>query len=248
MSSSPPRSTDKGVLMQIKYCCGRRKTVKKLLNALMCAWALLIAAAAGAHAAERVTYRVSVNVDWSPETHPLDYPEGAHWSGLFAAVHDERYSLFADGDTATTGLALLAANGRFSILLAEYDEAERRRRVAANAVVRPPIGGSGAFVFTIEVSEDYPMLSFATMLAPSPDWFAGVADIALYDGETWADQLSLPVFMWDAGSDSGPTFTSRDAPTQPRESVRLLAHPSFLQATGLKPIGTVTVLRETPVR
>jgi hypothetical protein len=201
-------------------------------------------AAGLAQAAEPVGYKVTVKVEWSPDSHPIEYPNAAHWSGMFVVTHNDRYSLFADGGTATTGLALLATNGRFNILLAEFDEAERRRRVTSNLVVPPPRGGSGEFSFSIQMTPEFPMVSFATMLAPSPDWIAGGSGIALYDGTAWIERISLPIFVWDAGADSGASFTSSNEETQPRESVRLLAHPSFLQTNGMKPIGTVEIVRD----
>ena len=56
---------------------------------------------------ETARYEVTVKVEWSEQSHPLEYPTGAHWSGLLAVAHNERFTLFADGQTATSGLALL---------------------------------------------------------------------------------------------------------------------------------------------
>lgn len=190
---------------------------------------------------QQKTYSVDVAFTWSPETHPIDFPDQAHWSGMFVVTHNSRYSLFADGHTATTGLALLATNGRFNILQAEYDEAHRRRRVATQQVISPPSGGSGTFSFEVEATAEHALLSFATMIAPSPDWFSGAASIALFDGDAWIEEAAFPIFVWDAGSDSGEFYTASNAISQPRESIRLLAHPAFLQRDGLRPIGTVTV-------
>ncbi len=209
-----------------------------------CACALLVPpAAADDGATETATYRAAVRVAWTAEAHPADFPRNAHWSRLVAVSHRGAYALFRDGDTASSGLALLAANGRVGVLEAELAEARRRGRVGAHVVVGGVRAGDGAFTFEIEASEALPLVSLATMLAPSPDWFAGASAVSLRDASGWRDRVAAPLFVWDAGADSGATFSAPNADTQPRQSVRLLTHPAFLTASGLKPIGSVTLER-----
>jgi len=180
------------------------------------------------------TYRVTVIFDWQqPE---LDDP---HWSRLIAVAHTPRYSLFADGQTASSGLGLVATNGRVSVLQAELDEGQRRGRVGARKVVPGLETGRGQFVLELAVSQEHHLASFATMLAPSPDWFSGAAGVDLRDAEGWVDVVTRPLWVWDAGVDNGVAFVSANAPTQPRESVRLLVHDAFLTPTGMAPIGHV---------
>ena len=62
------------------------------------------------------------------------------------------------------------------------------------------------------------------------------------DGK-WLDRVELTLWAWDAGTGSGSTYTDPGPDTQPRESIRLLATPHFLDATGLKPVGTATLTR-----
>ncbi len=180
------------------------------------------------------TYRVTVSFDWQqPEL------EDPHWSRLIAFAHTPRYNLFADGQTASSGLGLVATNGRVTVLQAELDEGQRRGRVGARKVVPGLETGRGQFVLELEVSQEHYLVSFATMLAPSPDWFSGAAGVDLRDAEGWVDELTRPLWVWDAGVDSGAAFVSSNAPTQPRESVRLLVHGAFLTETGMTPIGHV---------
>lgn len=204
---------------------------------------IALLAAGQARAEEPVRYQATVALDWNAATHGPDHPETAHWSRLVAVAHGRRYSLFADGDTASSGLALIATNGRPSILEAELTEARRRNRVGAQVVVEGPSVGAGTVQFEIGATEDFPLLSFATMLAPSPDWFSGVAAIPLHDGEEWREEIELPLWVWDAGADSGAAFGAPNADTQPRESIRLSTHGAFLGANGLRSVGSVTVMR-----
>ena len=111
--------------------------------------ASLAAASQTVEAAETARYRVTVEVDWRRESHAADYPANAHWSRLVAVAHTSRYRLFADGETASSGLALLATNGRATVLEAELKEARRRHRVAAQIIVPGLSSGTGAFEFEL---------------------------------------------------------------------------------------------------
>ncbi len=82
-----------------------------------------------------------------------------------------------------------------------------------------------------------------TMVAPSPDWFTGVAGLMLLRKGQWVAGLTVPLWAWDAGTDSGATFTAKNQDTQPRESVRLIAAPHFLAAGGLRAVGSVSFVR-----
>jgi hypothetical protein len=59
----------------------------------------------------------------------------------------------------------------------------------------------------------------------------------------WIDQATYTLFAWDAGTDNGKTYAAADADAMPRQSVRLNASPHFVDASVLKPVGTVTITR-----
>mmetsp|Transcript_22830 Transcript_22830/g.38019 ORF Transcript_22830/g.38019 Transcript_22830/m.38019 type:complete len:216 (+) Transcript_22830:944-1591(+) len=191
---------------------------------------------------DRATYAVTVSLNWERDADDL-HPDNPHWSRLIAVAHSERYALFEDGQTASSGLALVATNGRVSVLEAELAEAMRRGRAGPPTVVPGLADGVGSFGFEIDVTQKLRRVSFATMLAPSPDWFSGARGVDLRDGEGWLEAAVLPMWVWDAGADSGPDFEGPNIETQPRQSVRLLTHPAFLRADGLRPIGRVAFRR-----
>jgi len=183
-------------------------------------------------------YRVDVAFAWRTEA-----AISPHWSRLIGFAHSSRYALFADGDTASSGLGLVATNGRVSVLEAELAEARRRGRAGAPVVVPGVPDGVGRFTFEVTVDEKLSEVSFVTMLAPSPDWFSGVSGVALRKDGMWRDDVRAPLWVWDAGVDSGVTYNGANMPTQPRQSVRLLTHPDFLTRDGLRPIGEVVFTR-----
>ncbi|MEL7165978.1 MAG: spondin domain-containing protein [Pseudomonadota bacterium] len=197
---------------------------------------LILFFAASAAAQDTVRYAVTVSLNWNGGAgHPVE----KHWSRLIAYAHSSRHALFQDGNTASSGLALVATNGRVTVLETELAEARRRGRVASQIVLPGIDSGTGTFEFEIDVSQKHRFVSFATMLAPSPDWFTGASAVELRADDAWVTR-TVPLWVWDAGADSGPDFASPNMPTQPRQSVRLLAHPAFLRPQGLRPIGTVT--------
>ena len=193
-------------------------------------------------AQDSVRYRLDVTLNWDgtvADGHPAD----KHWSRLIAFAHTSRYALFSDGDTASSGLALVATNGRVSVLEAELAEARRRGRAGMHVVVPGLAAGVGTFSVELELTERQSHVSFATMLAPSPDWFTGLSGVDLMPGDAWLPLAIRPLWVWDAGADSGPDFEGANVDTQPRQSVRLLTHPAFLTPDGLAPIGTATLTR-----
>lgn len=62
-------------------------------------------------------------------------------------------------------------------------------------------------------------LSFIVRIVPSPDWFVGVDSINLCDGDQWKENVSLVLFPYDAGTDSGFTFSSPNFETIPQEKI-----------------------------
>jgi hypothetical protein len=210
---------------------------------LLMGLALAVIMPSGAPAQEPARYWLELKVVWSSETHPYEFPPDAHFSDLIGASHYSRYVLFSDGQTASSGLELLAENGRASILQAEMAEAARRNRVGATFTGEGLATVPGVMTAEFEVHASHSLVSVATMIAPSPDWFTGVSGVDLARQGAWIDRLELPLWAWDAGTDSGTTYAAADLDTQPRASVRLVATPHFLGDAGLKPLGTAIFVR-----
>ena len=194
--------------------------------------------------AEEVRYKLELDISWSKATHPHDWPEGGgHMSGLVGATHNSRYVMFADGRTASSGLKLVAENGRAGIMKAEFTEAMRRERIGkvlqADGLKKVP----GTIKLEFTATESHPLLSFVTMLAPSPDWFTGASSVPLRNGDEWVKRLRLPLWVWDAGTDSGSSYLSANTATQPAQSIRLLATPHVLSGRGLAKVGSALLTR-----
>ena len=214
----------------------------RLSTAFMFLIALVFAGPASAD--EAVRYKLELSISWSKANHPFDWPEtGGHLSGLVVVAHGARYVLFEDGRTASSGLKLIAENGRSTVLDAEFTEARRRKRIGevvkAEGLKKVP----GTIKTEFIASESHPLVSFVTMLAPSPDWFTGASAVNLRKEGKWVKRLRVPLWAWDAGTDSGSSYTSANMETQPAQSIRLLATPHVLTGRGLAEIGYAQITK-----
>ena len=99
------------------------------------------------------------------------------------------------------------------------DELKQAIFVGGNAgeVIR---GGSinaspGSISATFTATRDFPLATLVSMIAPTPDWFVGVSAVALFDNNQWVQHVRVQLQPYDAGSDSGTTYTSRNADQNP---------------------------------
>ena len=191
-------------------------------------------------AATTATYRVVFTATWSASTHPTNFPGGAHFSPLIGAVHNDGAVFWEPDGTATPGIERMAETGGTGTLTAEI---QTEVPGAALAV----INGSGirspgsTTIQAITLREDFPLVTLVSMIAPSPDWFVGVSGLSLRDADgNWIGELDVVLYPYDAGTDSGPDYTSANDDTQPREPIHSLRgeHPFSDE-----PIGTFTFTR-----
>lgn len=91
---------------------------------------------------------------------------------------------------------------------------------------------SSSFCFYSLCSISLPMLyflhlqlSFIVRIVPSPDWFVGVDSVDLCDGDHWKENVSLELFPYDAGTDSGFTFSSPNFETIPQDRITQVGQP-----------------------
>ncbi|MFC6225460.1 spondin domain-containing protein [Hymenobacter artigasi] len=178
-------------------------------------------------------YRVTFEATWSADTH-ANFPAGAHFSAVIGASHRADGLLFRPGQLASTGIRDMAERGNNTALRAEITalvSSGAAFRMLEGRVINSP----GMVADTIRLDAAHPRLSLVTMIAPSPDWFAAVEDENLLDANgQWVAQRRVPARAYDAGTDSGPSFTAPDQATLPAGVVAPLRLPP---ATGSAPDG-----------
>lgn len=159
-------------------------------------------------------YRVTFSDQWSATNFPTRYPGNAHFSGLIGTTHNAQTIFWEVGQAATSGIESMAETGAKGALITEINVAK------ANGSAEFLISGGGigstpgAVSVEFGVTRDYPLVSLVSMVAPSPDWFVGVDRLNLLENGQFVDSKRVSLSVYDAGSDSGATFTSGNANSQ----------------------------------
>ena len=96
---------------------------------------------------------------------------------------------------------------------------------------------------TFTATEAFPLATVVAMVAPSPDWFVGVSGVSLRTGNSWVEELVISLEPYDAGTDSGETYTSPDADLTPREPISVITGPPLSSIRSVAPLGTFTFSR-----
>ena len=97
----------------------------------------------------------------------------------------------------------------------------------------------------IMVQNMYSMVSLISMIAPSPDWFVGVDSYDLCGMNGWKENVTMDLLPWDAGTDSGRSFTTEDMATNPVDVIKRITSSSDTQmgADADNAFATVTFTR-----
>ena len=194
-------------------------------------------------------YDVVLNAVWTAASHPTDFPASAHWSGLVGGLHNNRVEFWKPGSTATLGIQLMAERGAKVNLLDEVNAA-----IAAGTANRQLSGsgissGAGATqTLRFQIDRTHPLVTLVTMVAPTPDWFAGVRGLPLIENGQWVQSKTVPIVPWDAGTDSGASFTSPDLLTTPRGVITRIVTPPLAVNGSVAPMAsfTFTLVRIVP--
>jgi len=190
-------------------------------------------------AAESVSYRVTVSSTWTSTSHPATLPSNSHFSPSVVVAHAQQGDLFAVGTSASAGIERMAETGSTGTLIDEL--------AGNDAVTQSGVGfsifGAGDNVFQVLSTQDADLVSVVTMLAPSPDWFVGVAGADLFVDGAWTERLVLDLGAYDAGTDSGSGFRSPNSDTEPSQPISGPRDSAFADAAAEARFGTVTIER-----
>ena len=202
--------------------------------------ALTLIAVRGAKAQGIATYDVTFTATWSAATHPHDFPSSPHFSGLIGATHHTGVYFWATDELASPGIRTMAELGGKAALTSEVNQAIQAGtagEVLDGAGISP---SPGARKMTFRMDPFYPLVTLVSMIAPSPDWFVGVRGLSLLYDRRWVDTLTVDLFVYDAGTDSGPTYTSPNSVTNPPEPIARIETAPFRVNGVVTPVGTFT--------
>ncbi|MEO7193073.1 MAG: spondin domain-containing protein [Vicinamibacterales bacterium] len=187
-------------------------------------------------------YTVVFDSTWSAGSHPVDFPASAHYSGLIGGTHASAVDFWREGGLATEGIRRMAERGSKQPLDDEVNRAIGAG-TAQYLLSGPALGTSPARTsMGFETSQAFPLVTLVTMVAPSPDWFVGVSGLPLFQNGLWVEEVRVAVYGFDAGTDSGATYSAPDLETTPRKPIARLTYP--LESGGVvAPLGTFTFTR-----
>ena len=156
-----------------------------------------------------VQYSMTFDQTWSGATFPTNHPSSAHFSPLVGATHNSQVVIWRPQDQpSTAGLEIVAESGSTSTFTMELEE--HRSSGYVDEIFRHggPEDSPGSQQVTFTATEQFPLVSAVSMIAPSPDWFVGVRDVNLYPNGEWVDRLEFDLRLYDSGTDLAERFTA----------------------------------------
>ena len=196
--------------------------------------AMVLLAGACPALAEVVQYEVTFESSFSADNHPVEFPDNGHFTTHIGATHNADYSYWSPGGISREGIKVLAEMGTSGP--SEEEVAAAMEAGTANQFIRMPAEGSRSF----RISSRFPLISMASMIAPSPDWFIGFHGVDLRAGGDWIEEISFDAWAYDAGTDSGPTYRSPNEVTEPFEPIARITDGIF---DGAPRLGEFTIRR-----
>jgi hypothetical protein len=198
---------------------------------------------APAPAPQTARYQVVFESTWSEPTHPTDFPDNAHYSGLIGGTHSASVHFWREGSAASEGIRLMAERGRKSPLDTEVMQAVSSG-MAQHVLSGPDLQTSPATAaMEFDISQGFSLVTLVTMVAPSPDWFVGVESLPLFANGQWVEEVRVELYPFDAGTDSGESYESPDEATVPRQPIRRLTGYPVSRNGTVAPFGTFTFRR-----
>ena len=172
-------------------------------------------------------------------------PANAGFSVMVGGAHNSSVTYWSAGAAASSGLERLAEDG-----------ATTDFREEINASVNAG-NGKGSFVYTgtdlpptgdrailFKTTRDFPLVTLAAKVEPSPDWFVGVSGLDLRPNGEWEREVSVDLYPWDAGTEGGSQFSDGFPATNPQGRISSLRNTDRFSDG---PIARVTfTLREPP--
>lgn len=175
------------------------------------------------NACSEAKYEMTLQRMWSKNTHPKGYPIGWNtgFSDVIGASHSNEMNVWKIGEIGREGIHMLATRGNTDYLEAELknNKTEIRTIIKARGIDHGDTNGKTYAVFRVD--PQHHIISLASQIIPSPDWFIGISGLELCssNGE-WTKQREMNLYPFDAGADSGATYTSHDQETKPKEAIR----------------------------
>ena len=168
----------------------------------------------------QAVYRVTFQGAWTTAVTPDAVPASAHFSPLIGGVHGDGVSFLASGSKASAGVEAMAEEGLTGTLTDEVQAAITAGMALGLLERSGNINPEASATLQATLNTTHPRVTLVTMIAPSPDWFAGVSGrLLLNSGGRWVRSESVNLYPWDAGTEEGAGFSLSNSATEPAENI-----------------------------
>lgn len=217
-----------------------------------CSLFVLLTLVSGVAGAVEATYSAKFETLWNGTTHPNRYPSSAHFSPLIGASHSNNVSFWAPGESATAGIERVAELGSSDVFRGEINSAiSSGEAIELVEIGQNLFSGQSATSSAFSVTSGHSLVTFATMVAPSSDWFVGVHGLDLREGNGFVEEVVIDfTSFYDAGTEEGSGFGLNNPATNPRGVITHVtgaaaAAPFLGSGAALPSIGRLTLSRQS---
>lgn len=193
---------------------------------------------------EDAIYTVIFESNWSQEAHPHssgNLPADAHWSRFVGVTHNADIQFVSMGTLASPGIEAVAESGnntQFFNEVAAAVSAGDAFEPLSGSILDSPLGTMEIADFGVKA--EFPLLTVVSMIAPSPDWMIAIDGISLIDsGGDWIVEQTIDLYAYDAGTDSGPDYSSPNMDTDPQQPISSLQNVTPFSS---QKIGTLKIM------
>lgn len=187
------------------------------------------------------SYKIIITGTWMSPQHTI--PANQHFTSFVGMVHNASSHIFKLNQQASLGVENIAEIGNSAALNTEMDGYILDGKALNKFSVAIP-GITAKDSVSINVTYQNSLISFESMIAPSPDWFAGLDSYNLIQNGKWVTDITVNVSGYDAGTEDGNIFGYNNPATVPQQNI------SFLTAAGASVIanGNISIAPFATVR
>lgn len=162
------------------------------------------------------SYKIFITGTWAMPQHTI--PTNKHFTQFVGLIHGDSCAIYKLGILASLGVENVAEVGNSTVLKAEMD-AYISAGKALNKFFITPTGVTGMDSAIINVNLKNARISFESMIAPSPDWFVGIDSYNLIQNGKWVNDITIPVYGYDAGTEDGDVFGYANPASVPQQLI-----------------------------
>ncbi|NNE31931.1 MAG: T9SS type A sorting domain-containing protein [Winogradskyella sp.] len=189
------------------------------------------------------TYDINFTSSWNSADHGV-LPDNAHWSNLVGAIHNANITFLEVGNVASESIEDIAEVGSNSAFNSEVNSAINSgdAKTWLQQPFTPYAAISSATLTDVVVTENFPLLSLVSMIAPSPDWMIAVSGLNLWDTNLnqWKPSFSIDLYVYDAGTENGYNYSYDNSPTMPQYVIAKVSGATGYPF-GTEKIGTLSI-------